>query len=69
MGIQDRDYYWEKRGGVRPGRWARVSAAVWLVRYRLVNQFGRLPWSLRFVLWLFFFAGVAALYRWGRSLL
>lgn len=31
MGIQDRDYYWEKRGGVRPGKWARLRASLWLV--------------------------------------
>jgi hypothetical protein len=69
MGIQDRDYYWEKRGGVRPGKWARLRASLWLVQCRLVNKFSRLHWSLRAVVWLFAVIVLVVLYRWGRAAL
>lgn len=69
MGIQDRDYYWEKRGGVRPSKWARLRASVWLSQYRLVNKFSRLHWSLRAVVWLFAVIVLVVLYRWGRAAL
>lgn len=69
MGIQDRDYYWEKRGGVRPGKWARLRASLWLVQYRLLNKFARLHWSLRAVVLLFAVVALVALYRWGRAAL